>query len=181
MENPRVSSLVAPVEHALQSALPTASVSPQAGILQAVDILTLDELIGFGRDDGPQPRLAEKWSADAEAPTWRLWLRPGVTFHDGRRVTASVVRDILTRDLPTRLGQAFDHVERARAVGEYEIEFSLRRPSAFLLEGLQILVQASGRPAVGTGLSRPTRQGKAKRSRCWRMRAITGAGPASTV
>ncbi|MFF3581279.1 ABC transporter substrate-binding protein [Streptomyces mirabilis] len=35
------------------------------------------------------PDLAESWEPDAQARTWTFRTREGVTFHDGRRLTAA--------------------------------------------------------------------------------------------
>lgn len=123
----------------------------QAGIQQAVDIVVLEELVLFGPDGRPHPRLAEKWSVSPDGLTWRLWLRPGVMLHDGQPLTATLVRETLERDLPAQLGPAFDDLEGIRAVADREIEFSLTRPSAFLLEGLRILIDGPGESPIGTG------------------------------
>ena len=72
-------------------------------------------------------------------------------FHDGKAVNADTVREILARDLPRNLGPAFDDISQIRAASDTEIEFSLREPSAFLLEGLDAPIQGPGTRLVGTG------------------------------
>ena len=39
----------------------------------------------------PAPCLAERYEVSADELTWRLWLRPGVRFHDGRALAAADV------------------------------------------------------------------------------------------
>lgn len=39
----------------------------------------------------PTACLAERWNVSADGLTWHFWLRPGVTFHDGARLTAADV------------------------------------------------------------------------------------------
>ncbi|MEM7711662.1 MAG: ABC transporter substrate-binding protein [Pseudomonadota bacterium] len=48
-------------------------------------------LTGIGTDGSVEPELAESWEASDDATVWRIVLRQGVTFHDGRDVTAEDV------------------------------------------------------------------------------------------
>ncbi|TYB82149.1 ABC transporter substrate-binding protein [Maritimibacter fusiformis] len=48
-------------------------------------------LTGFARDGSIEPQVAESWEASADAATWRFKIRPGVTFHNGKSVTAEDV------------------------------------------------------------------------------------------
>jgi ABC-type transport system substrate-binding protein len=83
--------------------------------------------------------------------TVRLKL-PTTTFHDGQPANAEVVRTILSQRLPQTLGPAFDDIADIRTVSDREILFSLKRPSAFLLESLDIPIDEPGsKSAVGTG------------------------------
>ncbi|MDF1790960.1 MAG: ABC transporter substrate-binding protein [Thalassobaculaceae bacterium] len=45
----------------------------------------------IGTDGSVQPGVAESWSASADASSWTFKLRKGVTFHDGRTLTAQDV------------------------------------------------------------------------------------------
>ncbi len=42
-------------------------------------------------DDGPQPQLAESWDISEDGRTITVFLRSGVTFHDGKPFNADVV------------------------------------------------------------------------------------------
>ena len=44
-------------------------------------------LTGISAEGTVEPEVAESWEASADAAQWRVSLRPGVTFHDGRSVT----------------------------------------------------------------------------------------------
>lgn len=48
-------------------------------------------LTGIGTDNNIDPQLAESWEASPDAKTWRFKLRKGVTFHNGKIVTADDV------------------------------------------------------------------------------------------
>ncbi|MCA8967624.1 MAG: ABC transporter substrate-binding protein, partial [Planctomycetes bacterium] len=48
-------------------------------------------LVEIDADSRPQPELAESWEGSDGASVWRFRLRRGVTFHDGRTMTAADV------------------------------------------------------------------------------------------
>lgn len=48
-------------------------------------------LTEVGTDGSLQPGVAESWEASADASSWTFKLRKGVTFHDGRELTAEDV------------------------------------------------------------------------------------------
>ena len=48
-------------------------------------------LTGVGTDGSLEPEIAESWDASPDAKTWRFTLRKGVTFHNGKPVTAEDV------------------------------------------------------------------------------------------
>jgi peptide/nickel transport system substrate-binding protein len=123
----------------------------EVGIQQAVRNIALEGLVRIDRDGRPKPWLAEQWSVSPDGLTWHIKLRPGATFHNAIPATASVVRDIMAKDLPGYLGPAFDDIREIRAVAPYELEVALKRRSTFLLEGLDMLVQQGREAPIGTG------------------------------
>ncbi len=50
-----------------------------------------DTLYRFDADHRPRPHLVSDVSADADSRVWSLTLTPGLTFHDGRSLTATDV------------------------------------------------------------------------------------------
>jgi peptide/nickel transport system substrate-binding protein len=108
-------------------------------------------LVAIGRDGRPQPWLAETWSTSADGLLLNIRLRSGVTFHDGQPVTAAVLKDILVAQLPEYLGLVYDDIAEIRAIDDHQLEFVLKRQSAFVLEGLDLLVQRPGQLPIGTG------------------------------
>ena len=48
-------------------------------------------LTEVGHDSSVQPELAESWEASADASTWTFKIRQGVTFHNGKELTADDV------------------------------------------------------------------------------------------
>ena len=71
--------------------------NPESGIEQTVRNIALEGLVRIDRDGRPSPWLAERWSVSPDGLTWRLQLRPGVTFHNGQPATASIVREIVAK------------------------------------------------------------------------------------
>jgi peptide/nickel transport system substrate-binding protein len=125
--------------------------SGESGIRERVTSLALEGLVTFSPDARAVPRLAEKWSVSPDGLVWRLDLRPNVMFHDGEPLTARLVRDILIRSLPSYMGPAFDDIRTITATSALELEFVLKRRSRFVLESLDVLIQRSADPPVGTG------------------------------
>jgi peptide/nickel transport system substrate-binding protein len=72
-------------------------------------------------------------------------------------VTAAVIRDKLALRLGGNLGPAYEDVREIRAVSDYELEFVLRQPSAFLSEALDVPIE--GPEETGTGPFKFSRQG----------------------
>ncbi len=120
---------------------------------------TLTEVAATGALQG---ELARGWRADTRARTWRIDLRPGVTFHDGRGLSAGdVVASLRAHRARGRL--AFDAV---RAEGPLGIALDLARGNPdlpFLLADPALIVCAGGQVdlppdrAVGTGCYRVER------------------------
>ncbi|WP_137391620.1 ABC transporter substrate-binding protein [Rhodoligotrophos defluvii] len=53
--------------------------------------LVLERLVVLDDTFAPQPQLAESWSSNDSASEWTFKLRPGVTFHNGSKLTAEDV------------------------------------------------------------------------------------------
>jgi peptide/nickel transport system substrate-binding protein len=84
----------------------------------------------------------------------RLRLRPGVTFHDGTPLTATVAAEALTRAIARPANRALyssvADVTSVRPDGELELVLELSQPSAFLPEDLGVPISIGG-GTVGTG------------------------------
>ena len=124
--------------------------SAQAGVRQIARNQSLEGLINFGSDGRPALWLAESVSRSDDGLTSRITLPPA-HFHDGTSMTSAMVRDILLRGLPSMLGPAYQDIREIATPSPREIEFRLNRPSAFLLEGLDVLIERPGQEGVGTG------------------------------
>jgi peptide/nickel transport system substrate-binding protein len=129
----------------------------QAGIEQIVRNISTEFLLNYGKDGRAVPDLADGWVTSGDGLSIRLRLKPAA-FHDGSPVTAGVIAEILQRGLPRLLGPAYDDVRSMQAVSDQEVEISLKRPSPFPLEALDINVVKPGSRSMGTGPFLPTEE-----------------------
>jgi peptide/nickel transport system substrate-binding protein len=125
-----------------------------AGIQSTVRLIALETLVAYSATSRPEQRLAEEWKSAQGGLTWHVKLRPNIRFHDGERLEASDVRDVLMRDLPEHMGPAFDDIREIVATSTDTLEFRLKRPSTFLMDSLDVPIQKPtkpGQPLIGTG------------------------------
>jgi len=97
-----------------------------------------ESLVAFGLDMDLVPQLATGWESISDRET-RLQVRRGVSFHDGRPLSAADVVASLKRSLAMpRLG--FDpqlkQVEDVRALNDHTVAIVTRQPSPLLLNDL---------------------------------------------
>src|SRR5262245_9442101 len=81
-----------------------ATVTPNFGVRQLMQLLSVESLVRIGEDGRAQPWLAEGWTVANDGLSMTIRLRKGVTFHDGTPVTSNVVVDILRKALPPFMG-----------------------------------------------------------------------------
>jgi len=74
------------------------------GVGMAVAHLVYDYLIHYGPDGDRLPGLAESWEFSEDASTLTLYLRSGVTFHDGSDFNAAAVKYNFDRLMDTATG-----------------------------------------------------------------------------
>ena len=111
---------------------------------------TLEPLVSLDRHGRLTPMLAESLEMDSDG-SLRIHLRPNVTFHDGTLVTSDVIASVVRHRLPEMLGPAASDVAEISAVGEREIQIRQSRPSPFLSESLDFVIEKPDAPGVGTG------------------------------
>jgi peptide/nickel transport system substrate-binding protein len=126
--------------------------SQSVGINSIIQNIVEERLINVGRDGRLVPSVIDRWSASADRRTWQLHVRDDVRFHDGTPVTAEIVRDILTAQMPAYLGPDAHNVADIQAVGADRVSVVLNQPSNFFLESLEIPVErrGPGREPLGT-------------------------------
>jgi peptide/nickel transport system substrate-binding protein len=121
------------------------------GLQQVTKILALEDLVTVGRDGRPARSVADSWSIAPDGRSLRVRLRPNLTFHDSTPVTAEIVSRVVQENLPAALGPAFEDVAGVRVISDREIEIEQKKPSPFVLESLDFVIQKPGAPGVGTG------------------------------
>jgi peptide/nickel transport system substrate-binding protein len=129
---------------------------PDLGTGSLIRNSTLEGLtqVNVSVDGRARPRLAESWSWENGGRRLRLQLRAGVLFHDGTKLTPSVVADAVRAAIDQPGNQAlYPSLAVITAVhpeGESELVLDLSEPSAFLPEDLDFPL-AIGKGDVGTG------------------------------
>ena len=115
---------------------------------RAVVSQIFDGLVQFDTNLKPIPALAEFWEASRDGRTWTFALRQGVTFHNGREVTAQDVvysfTRLLTATRPLPIAESFQHIQGAK-------EF--RTGKAPRVQGLQVLDRYTLRMVLGEPLA----------------------------
>lgn len=111
---------------------------------------------------GVGPALAEKWD-NPDPTTWVYTLRQGVTFWNGRPLTADDVAWSIGRNLDPDSGsyltKYFVNVEAVEATGPLEVTIRLKRPDALLNQALAtmagIVTEKSSAVAAGDEFGTP--------------------------
>jgi peptide/nickel transport system substrate-binding protein len=122
-----------------------------------------DGLVAFDSDLRMAPALATAWSTPTDS-RWRFELRKGVTFHDGRPMTAADVKHTLDRAMAQPgywLTSRVPRVEAVRAVGDHVLEIDTTGPAPLLLNMLaEVCVVPAGheaKPSAGLVATGPYR------------------------
>src|SRR5690606_14829610 len=111
-------------------------------------------------DGSPQPLLAESWEASDDAAEWHFKIRSGVTFHNGKELTAEDVAQTLRRHSDEKTESAALGVMRDVAdiaVDGDSVVLKLQRGNAdlpLLLTDYHLVIQPNGgydEPDAGIG------------------------------
>jgi ABC-type transport system substrate-binding protein len=114
--------------------------------------LFAERLIAIDRQGRTQQALATSWQWQDNDRTLVVELRQGVKFHDGTVMTAQVIADILRKLKERDRRNLFGGVVRFEAADEYTLVIRLRRPDAFLVDGIaDTLIIDPQKPDIGTG------------------------------
>jgi peptide/nickel transport system substrate-binding protein len=101
-----------------------------------------ERLVSFDDDGQPQPELAESWENPDEL-TFVFTLREGVTFHDGKPLTADDVKFTFDRikneATASSWATQFEPVESIESDGERTVTFTLNAPYGPFLATLAAL------------------------------------------
>ena len=79
----------------------------------------------------PRPALAHHWAADAAGLTWHFYLRKGVRFHHGERLTAEHVVRTLER-VQAHAAWSLPSLREALALDDYTVQLRLAAPDPLL-------------------------------------------------
>ena len=135
--------------------------SGEVGFQQVWRFQTQEALTARGPDGRPQGRIADSWEPSPDGLTWQIHLRPNVTFHDGTAFDAAAAKQaleaVLARRNVTALYPGLAEVRGLSTAGPHTLVISLFRPSAFLVEDLDILLtkRGPGNTVIGTGPFKP--------------------------
>ncbi len=113
------------------------------------------------QNKSPIPVLAESWDVDAKAQKWTFNIRKGVTFHNGKDLTASDVVQTLNRhsnedSKSAALGIMRD-IDKIEAIGSHQVQITLSSGNAdfpALLSDYHLIIQPNGgfdKPDAGIG------------------------------
>jgi peptide/nickel transport system substrate-binding protein len=136
---------------------------PAFGVPSFVSLLTKEPLVGVGWDGRPTPRVAAEWSLQDAGRRIRLRIHPDIRFHDGTKLTATDVREmLLTETRGPDAPLSFSSITRIDAVDDDELDIRLSQPEAFLITDLLgTSVEHPRNSNIGTGAYRMATAGPA--------------------
>jgi peptide/nickel transport system substrate-binding protein len=94
-----------------------------------------DALVSFDAEMQIVPGLAISWE-NPDDRNWKFQLRPGVKFHDGRKLTARDVKYSLERALKQKVGHYLSSIERVTVIDDLTLEIKTAQPAPLLLNKL---------------------------------------------
>ncbi len=128
-----------------------------------IGLAVFDALAAYDVDTKAEPYLAESFTPNANFTRWTVKLRPGVTFHDGTKLTAAVLKTMFDAHLASALTRpAIADLDRVEVTGDLTADFFMKAPWAAFPSSLtgqlgmvpspSMLTDPNGsRAPVGTG------------------------------
>ena len=99
--------------------------------------LNYDFLVGYDATDGsPRPEIAESWETSPDGRVWTFHIRRGVTWQDGKPLTAKDVAFSLNYIVENQLDSYATYtklIKRAEVVDEYTVRVVCSKPKANML------------------------------------------------
>ena len=152
-----------------------------------------DSLLGWDEQLKLVPRLAESYEANADASEWTVKLKPGLTFHDGKPVTADDVVYSFERIIDPKT-QSFGasgltnlKSGNIKKLDDLTVRFVLDPPSVIFYEQLAFYMNAivrvgyerpkGAKGAIGTGPWKVTSYTPGQRIEFAANRDYWGTGP----
>lgn len=138
-----------------QSSLDPQFASTGVNIDTAMDLF--DGLVTSDAQNQTQPALAVAWKA-TDPTTWRISLRPDVSFHDGSRFTAADVLFSLGRvnsvaNSPAPYLRAVRGISSVVAIDPLTVEIKTSGPNPTLMEQVGMVFMLNAQAAAGLGTS----------------------------
>ena len=99
-------------------------------------------LFDFGPDGAPYAVLAEEMTPNADATVWKIWLKDGIEFHNGKKLTAGDVVYSFRRIKEPDAGRegandlAYVDSDNIRALDDTTVELTLNQPIGNLMDNL---------------------------------------------
>ena len=97
---------------------------------------TYNSLVQHANDLSPQPELAESFESNSNASEWTFKIRQGVTFHDGKKLTADDVIYTMKRhqgeDSKSVIKSVLGSVKEWKKTGPMEVKAIMETPNADL-------------------------------------------------
>jgi len=96
---------------------------------QQVACHVFEPLVAFDANYEPKPMLLESWEAAADGSYYTLTLRQGVTFHNGKPLTAADVKASLARIIEiSPVGGYYDGIGEIEIIDDHTLVVHLARP-----------------------------------------------------
>ena len=114
-----------------------------AAAIREVTTPTIFEALGrIDRTGNVGPGLAESWTVSPDGKEYVFRIRPGVKFHDGEPLDASVVKFSLDRlfapDSTNPAKSLYTDIEKVEVVDPSTVKVTLKSPNSFLLYSLSL-------------------------------------------
>jgi peptide/nickel transport system substrate-binding protein len=95
-----------------------------------------DNLVAQDGDLSFHPYLAERWEEAPDGMSWTFYLKPGITFHNGRPFTAETVAKFIEMFRSTESAYMVDPIEKVEVIDDLTVKFVMKNPDPNLLYNL---------------------------------------------
>ena len=126
----------------------------ELGMRSLVSMLSIESISQLSDDGRPVPKLAESWWWSNNGLELNINLRPGIQFHDGSPLTATLAAKILDQAVRKPSNRAlftsFSDIKSIKTSGDRQVIIELTQPSALLPDDLEVPMEI-GAPSDGLG------------------------------
>ena len=112
----------------------------RTGNNQMTAIHVYDRLVSTDKNVRNQPGLAERWE-NVNPTTWRIYLRKGVKWHDGRDLTADDVLFSMERapnvpNSPASFAGSVASIQSMKVIDAHTIEMTSKKPDPLFINNI---------------------------------------------